>query len=588
MLGTAVVLIPGFALLLADGYRLGALSLWRDEAYTLDGAGRPVARILAMLPHTDAVNSPYYVVMHGASAVLGTSATALRLPSLLGMAVAAVVTAVIGRRLAHAARLPAPALTGVLAGLLMVTAPQVTKYAQEARSYGLVTMCATIASYLLLRALADDRWRWWAAYSGAILLAGLLNLLALLLLAAHGVTVWAAGARLRQAGEPAGRPAPEQPTGQAAPELPGGQAAPELRGGQAAAELRGGQAAPELPGGQAASLSGAAATRGSAAAGPRWLLLATVVTVLLSPLAAAGFRQRHQISWLARPGGNAVSHLVVGLAGSDALVPLAAGLVVGCVIACLAVRPRAAVDIATLAGPWLVLPPAILLAVSQVHPMYDSRYIVYTVPAFALLAAGGLAWLTRVTARILRGQLAGVPARWQAVLAWIPAALALALLAVLVIGPQQAIRLPGSRPDNLRQAAAVIAARARPGDAVLYLPSNKRVFSMGYPAPYRRLRDVALALSPAAADNLIGTEVPVPVLRARFASVQRVWVISGRSRRLFRHPVSRLNKAEVALLRTFHLIGRWYVGQGMVSLFGRNEHHPRAARLDGRSHLRPA
>jgi mannosyltransferase len=378
------------------------------------------------------------------------------------------------------------------------------------------------------------------------------------------------------------------PGGQAAPELPGGQAAPELRGGQAAAELRGGQAAPELPGGQAASLSGAAATRGSAAAGPRWLLLATVVTVLLSPLAAAGFRQRHQISWLARPGGNAVSHLVVGLAGSDALVPLAAGLVVGCVIACLAVRPRAAVDIATLAGPWLVLPPAILLAVSQVHPMYDSRYIVYTVPAFALLAAGGLAWLTRVTARILRGQLAGVPARWQAVLAWIPAALALALLAVLVIGPQQAIRLPGSRPDNLRQAAAVIAARARPGDAVLYLPSNKRVFSMGYPAPYRRLRDVALALSPAAADNLIGTEVPVPVLRARFASVQRVWVISGRSRRLFRHPVSRLNKAEVALLRTFHLIGRWYVGQGMVSLFGRNEHHLRAARLGGRSHPRPA
>ncbi|HEY6278433.1 MAG TPA: glycosyltransferase family 39 protein [Streptosporangiaceae bacterium] len=522
--GTAVLLIPGLALLLADGYRLGAVSLWRDEAYTLDGAGRPVARILAMLPHTDAVNSPYYVVMHGAIAVLGTSAAALRLPSLLGMAVAAVVTAAIGRRLARAAALPAPALTGVLAGLLMVAAPQVTRYAQEARSYGLVTMCAAIASYLLLRALAERRWSWWAGYGAVMLLAGLLNLLALLLLAAHGVTVLAARARQRASGDPAG------------------------------------------------------------AVAPRWLAVAAVVTLLLTPLAAAGFRQRRQIGWLARPGGNAAAHLVVGLAGSDALVPLAAGLVAGCVIATLAIRPRPDVDIATLAGPWLVLPPAILLAVSQVHPVYDSRYIAYILPAFALLTAGGLAWLTRVTARILRGPLLDVPARWQPALAWIPAMLAMALVAALIAGPQQVIRRPSSRPDDLRRAAAVIAARERPGDAVLYLPSNKRVFSMGYPAPYRRLRDVALALSPAAANNLVGTEVRVPVLRARFASVQRVWVISGRSRRLFRHPVSRLNKAEVALLRPFHLIGRWYVGQGMVSLFRRNQHRARPA---GWSHLRP-
>ena len=118
MPGWACLLIPGIALLLSDGYGLGRLSLWRDEAYTVDAANRPLLRILAMLGRTDAVNGTYYLIMHADIAIGGTSATALRLPSLLAMAVAAVFTAAIGRHLARAARLPAPALTGVVAGLL--------------------------------------------------------------------------------------------------------------------------------------------------------------------------------------------------------------------------------------------------------------------------------------------------------------------------------------------------------------------------------------------------------------------------------------------------------------------------------------
>ena len=199
MAGWAPPLIPGIVLLLADGYRLGRLSLWRDEAYTVDAIGRPLPRVFAMLAHTDAVNGAYYVLMHAWAGVAGTSPAALRLPSLLAMAVAAVVTAAIGGRLARAGRLPAPALTGVVAGLLFTAAPQVTRYAQDARAYGFVTMWATVATYLLLRALADGRWRWWTAYGAAIVAVGLFNLLAVLLVAAHGVTVWIARARQRAA-----------------------------------------------------------------------------------------------------------------------------------------------------------------------------------------------------------------------------------------------------------------------------------------------------------------------------------------------------------------------------------------------------
>ena len=515
MPGWTPLLIPGIVLLLADGYRLGHLSLWLDEAYTIDAANRPLSRILATAAHTDAVNGLYYMFMHAWIAVAGISAAALRWPSVLAMAVAAVFTAAIGRRLARAARLPAPALTGVLAGLLFAAAPQVTRYAQEARSYGLVTMCATIATYLLMRGLAGGRWRWWVGYGAAIAAMGLFNLLALLLLAAHGVTVWIAHTRQRDGrarGEPARPPAvtPSPPPGY------------------------------------------------------RWLIAAGAAAAVLSPLVVTGWLQSRQISWLARPGPRAVTNLVLSFAGSNALLPLMVLLIAAGVIATLASRPWAALDVVTVAVPWLVLPPAILLAASQIHPLYDSRYVVYCLPALALLAAAGLAsaaWLAVATP--LGKAAAGA-------VAWLPSALIVVLLAALVAGPQRSARLASSRPDNLRKAAAIVAAHALRGDAVLYLPPHKRVYSIAYPAPYRRLRDVALAKQPVAAANLIGTQVPAATLRARFATVGRVWVISGRGMRLFRHPATRLEKTEIALLKPFGLIQRWHAGRGAIlSLYRR-------------------
>ena len=246
-----------------------------------------------------------------------------------------------------------------------------------------------------------------------------------------------------------------------------------------------------------------------------------------------------------------------GLAFERALVALAG------VLGCVAARPRMPVDAATLALPWLVLPAAILLAVSQIHPVYDARYVVFSLPALALLTATGLAWLTRVVASTRVGRATGE-------LSWVPAVLVLVVFVALVLAPQRSMRLPWSRADNLRKISAIVAASERPGDAVLYLPSNKRVFSMGYPAPFRRLRDISLALSPVAAASLIGSEVPVRTLRARFAGVHRIWVVSGRAGpHLLQHPAGEEQQAEVALLKPFHLIQRWHVQEDVLSLFGR-------------------
>jgi mannosyltransferase len=195
--GWVVVLLPVVAELVVGGYRLGGPSLWRDEAYTLDAAQRSFGQILSLLLHVDAVHGPYYLGMHVVVSALGHSEVALRLPSLLATSLAAGMTGALGRRLARMTGLPAPGVTGLLAGLLLVAVPLTTYYAQDARPYGLVTLFAITATYVLVVAAERDGVRWWAAYTGAITLTGMASLFALLILAAHAATLVVTGGRAR-------------------------------------------------------------------------------------------------------------------------------------------------------------------------------------------------------------------------------------------------------------------------------------------------------------------------------------------------------------------------------------------------------
>jgi mannosyltransferase len=145
---------------------------------------------------------------------------------------------------------------------------------------------------------------------------------------------------------------------------------------------------------------------------------------------------------------------------------------------------------------------------------------------------------------------------------------AFVLLGALLAAPQQALRRPDSRIDNLRRAAAVLAAHERQGDAVLYLPSSRRIVSMSYPGPFRRLRDIALARSPAASATLAGTEVSPPVLRYRFWDVRRVWVVTIRY--LKRPPPdSRTDQAKAGLIGQLRLAGWWDAGAVVIRLYTR-------------------
>ncbi|WP_369214292.1 glycosyltransferase family 39 protein [Streptomyces flavofungini] len=158
-------------------------TVWRDEAATWQVAQRPVADIWRMLAQVDAVHGLYYLLMHGVFECFGPGTTALRLPSVLAMSVAAACVAAIGRRLAGR-------WVGVAAGLAFGLLPAVQFYLQEGRPYALVAMGAGISTLSLVVMLGQGgRSKSWAVYAGSVLVCALLNWLSLLILPAHLLTL---------------------------------------------------------------------------------------------------------------------------------------------------------------------------------------------------------------------------------------------------------------------------------------------------------------------------------------------------------------------------------------------------------------
>ncbi|MDH6555022.1 mannosyltransferase [Streptomyces sp. SAI-135] len=187
MTGRRTVGLAPAALMLALGLwgiqRQG--SMGRDESTTVQVAHRSLPDLWHMLGNVDAVHGLYYLLMHALFAVWDGGLLALRLPSLLAMALAASAVGLTGRALAGPQ-------VGLAAGLCFPLLPAVQMYAQDGRSYALVCALVAWSGHLLLRAVRRPgavRWTLYAAVSG---LACVLHEFAVLAVAAHGVTLFAA------------------------------------------------------------------------------------------------------------------------------------------------------------------------------------------------------------------------------------------------------------------------------------------------------------------------------------------------------------------------------------------------------------
>jgi len=456
-------------------------SYWRDEAATLSAAQRPFGNLLQTLGNIDAVHGAYYILIWVAVRLGGTGELVTRFPSALAMAGAAAAVAALGRRLISPR-------AGLASGLVFAVLPEVSLYGQDARPYAIVVALAALASYLLVRAMQADRgarYRWLTGYAVCLAALGIVDIFGLLLIPAHAVTVVV---RCLRATGP----------------------------GEAGADEAGG--------------AGGRQDARSLALG--WLAAAVAGTLLASPVLALGFVQRGTLSWLSPPGLAAVTglHQLVGPAlMADAVILV---ITAGVVVSALAGRERLRANwpgpVVALCLPWLILPPAILLAGSLITPLYLFRYVLLCMPAVALLAGAGLS-----------------------ALGWVAGTAALVVIALLGVPAQLKARGPAGHGDNVRQADRIVAAHARPGDAVLEFKAEN--FAQAYPYGIRQLIPVAQAKTPIQSATLVGTFLPDPVVRQRLTRVSRVWVVEYGHRR----PLVILNGLPFRLVRVWRTSDIW-------------------------------
>jgi mannosyltransferase len=169
----AVLALPG----------LGSRPLWYDEYTTWYATSLSTSDLFHLLGREDAVLGPYYIFMRGWTTLAGVSEASLRLPSALAMMAAAALVVLLGERLIGVR-------AGIAAGLLFAVLPNTTRYAQEARPYGLAMAAALLATLLLLRALEKPSWARWGGYAAVLAVTGLAHLVAVLIVLPHLVAVF--------------------------------------------------------------------------------------------------------------------------------------------------------------------------------------------------------------------------------------------------------------------------------------------------------------------------------------------------------------------------------------------------------------
>ncbi|MFE5869515.1 glycosyltransferase family 39 protein [Streptomyces roseifaciens] len=317
------VSVPAAVMLVLGLWGLDRGTMWRDESATFQVARRSLPELWHVLGTIDAVHGLYYALMHAVLAVRPDE-IALRLPSVAASAVTAALVGALGCRLARPR-------VGLWAGLLYAVTPFVSHYAQEGRSYALVATGAALATWLLVRAAEHGSYGRWAGYGAVAAGTALLHEFAVLLLAAHAVTLLLSRVPLRT----------------------------WRRWGCAAAAA----CLPLIPlvivsRGQSAQVSWIrtpgrpeAEALVKAFAGPGQPVLGAVLLLaavaLLAP--ARGWRQALSSS---SPG-------------------------------------RGALGLTAVALPWALVPPVLLYAAAQYQPLFLDRYLLFCLAGVPLLAAAG-------------------------------------------------------------------------------------------------------------------------------------------------------------------------------------------------------
>jgi mannosyltransferase len=389
-----------------------------------------------MLHNIDAVLGIYYFGLHLWMAVFGDSATSMRLPSVIAMAGAAAVVALIGRRLGGG-------VAGLASGLIFAVVPSVSRYAQEARPYAFATFFAALATLMFLRAMERPRWSNWAIYAVVLAAAGTANLIAVCVAAGHLVIVlWDFCQRTVRVGGDG--------TDESGKALPGGRLSPE---GSPLLLVK------------------------------RFCVAVIVGVILVSPLVIEGHAQQ---GW--QIGQQASPHVaqLIGVNGGlwqelFSSVPVAVVVILLAVVSLVAAPDARRRSIAGYALAFAIVPVVAVWLISRGPTSYWTfRYMLFSIAGWSVGAGIGVAYLAERFKQARLARLTGVLSPRFTV-----AAVLVAVVGLVGIHDQLAIRqneahnlwaypdMPSNgTPVDYKAAAAVIAANERPGDAIAYQTSD--------------------------------------------------------------------------------------------------------------------
>lgn len=441
-------------------------SYWGDEAASVMSAVRPLASLPAELLHVDAVHGLYYLLLHFWVDLFGTSEAATRALSATAIALAADGIVRLG------ARWWGPGV-GVVAGIVFGLLPRTTDLAIEARSYALSIAAAvwlTLWVASIIRRGGARRLEW-VGYAVATAVSGALFLYLLFLPAVHLVAALSA---------PRVGPDPD-----------------------------------------------AGATRTARRAVLRGWIRATAGAAALSlPFVVVALAQKDQVAFIANRGYLTLQNLFATQWFSTPGTAIVLWIPILLGVAASFATGRARGAHAPLAIPalwpaltWLVVPTAALVLLDlAVAPTYNMRYTAYSLPAAALLAAVGLVALAR---RIARG-----PGTATALVAC--GVLAIAVAVAPHYGYQRTEFAKDGGAD-FRAAADVVAADARPGDALLFGESvrpsrNPRLVYRLYEDRFAGMSDPQLRVAYDRKPGLWDTLAPVQDVAAGLTA-PRVWLI---------------------------------------------------------------
>lgn len=188
----------------------------------------------------------------------------------------------------------------------------------------------------------------------------------------------------------------------------------------------------------------------------RWIAGAVIAITGILPLAAEGHDQSSAIDWI-RLNGTAIGQLPIRLFGSGVVAALVTAVAATAVVL-LWFRHRTTV---ILLGAWALFPPLFCLVTFPLLHLFLHRYLLFTLPAWVLLAAA-----------------VGFPLARTAWRSFAPLSLAGLLVVAGVFylgvpGQQEARRSPVAGEPDFRSAARAIESRQQPGDGIAFAGAGR-------------------------------------------------------------------------------------------------------------------